>query len=122
MYIRFVVGKDTEDHRLLTGVITEARFLSESGELEGYQVAWLEETYQWLNENLPCPPFSTNTKLKDGACWFKSCAGEPIKKVWEIVGLLKVHDVPVRVLKSKMPGKCLYEDDFQIIVEERKKL
>ncbi len=122
MYIRFVVGKDSEDHRQLTGVITEARFLSERGELDDYQVAWLEETYQWLNENLPCPPFSTNEKLKDGACWFKSSAGEPIKKLWEIVTLLKDNDVPVRVLKSKMPGKCLYEDDFQIIVQERKKL
>lgn len=122
MYIRFVVGKDSEDHRQLTGVITEARFLSERGELEDYQVALLEETYQWLNENLPRPPFSTNEKLKDGACWFKSGAGEPIKKIWEIVALLKDHDVPIHVLKSNMPGRCLYEDDFQIIVQERKKL
>jgi hypothetical protein len=26
MFIRFVVGKDNEDHRQSTGVITEARF------------------------------------------------------------------------------------------------
>ena len=122
MYIRFVVGKESENHRQLTGVITEARFLSERGELEDYQVAWLEETYEWFNEHLPCPPFSANKELQNGACWFKSSADESIKKVWEIVALLKEHDIPVRILKSKNPGKCLYEDDFQIIVEEHPKL
>ena len=119
MFIRFVVGADDEDHRQLTGVITESRFLMEAGELSKYEIEWLEENYNWLNENLPCPPFSTNDQLKKGASWFKSTAEEPIKKIWEIVLLLREHDIPVRTLKSRMPGKCLYEDEFQIIVEER---
>jgi hypothetical protein len=120
MYIRFVVGADNEDHRQLTGVITEVRFLIEKGELEDYQVIRLEEIFEWLNEHLPCPPFSTDERLKNGACWFKSHAGEPIKKIWEVIALLKEHDIPVRILKSRMPGRCFYEDDFQIVVEERK--
>ena len=49
MFIRFVVGADDEDHRLLTGVITEARFLLDKDELEEDQVGWLEETFSWLN-------------------------------------------------------------------------
>ena len=122
MYIRFVVGNDDEDHRRLTGVITEARLLREQGELQAYEIAWLEETFAWFNDNIPCPPFSTNNQLRKGVCWFKSNAGEAIAKIWEIVALLKIHDVPVRTLKSNMPGRCLYEDKFQIVVEERKKL
>ena len=122
MYIRFVVGKDDEDHRWLTGVITEARMLRERGELQPYEIAWLEETFAWLNDNIPCPPFSTDNRLRKGACWFKSNANEAISKIWEIIALLKEHDIPVRMLRSNMPGRCLYEDEFQVVVEERKKL
>ena len=33
MFIRFVVGADDENHRLLTGLVTEARLLRDKGEL-----------------------------------------------------------------------------------------
>lgn len=122
MYIRFVVGRDDEDHRWLTGVITEARMLRERGELQLYEIERLEETFCWLNENFPCPPFEANLQLRKGACWFKPSAKDAISKIWEVINLLKEHDVPVRMLRSNMPGRCLYEDEFQIVVEERKKL
>ena len=122
MYIRFVVGKDGENHRLLNGVITEARILRDNYGLENYQIEQLEELYEWLNENLPVPPFSTNNWSRNSISWFKDRAGEPIKKIWEIVALLKDCDVPVRMIRSIKPGRILYEDDFQIVVEEMKKL
>ena len=56
MFIRFVVGSDDEHHRLLTGVITEARLLRDRNALQDHEVDWLEETYAWLNAHLPCPP------------------------------------------------------------------
>ncbi|MFN0277085.1 MAG: hypothetical protein ACKVRN_00645 [Pyrinomonadaceae bacterium] len=87
-----------------------------------YEINLLEEMFDWLNEHLPCPPFKTSNWPKDAVSWFKPNAGEPIKKLWEIAALLKEHDVPVRVLKSKMPGRSVYEDDYQIVVLEKKKL
>jgi hypothetical protein len=42
--------------------------------------------------------------------------------MWEIAHLLKEHGVPVRLLRSENPGKVLYEDDYQIVVEEWKHL
>ncbi len=39
--------------------------------------------------------------------------------MWEIVALLREHGVAVRFLRSKNPGKVLYEDDFQIVVRDR---
>jgi hypothetical protein len=122
MYIRFVVGTDSEHHHSLTGVITEARMLRDRGELEVYEIDLLEEIYEWLNEHLPCPPFTTSKWPKDVVSWFKPTATEPIKKMWEIVNLLREHDVPVRVLKSEMPGRSYYSDDFQIVVLEKKRL
>ena len=59
MFIRFVVGGDDEDHRVLSGIVTEARILRDTSALESYENERLEETYEWLNRQLPCPPFST---------------------------------------------------------------
>jgi hypothetical protein len=88
--------------------------------LEEHQLVWLEETYAWLNEHLPCPPFSTSRWSRDAVTWFKDNAGDPIKRMWEIVMLLREHGVPVRLLRSKNPGKVLYEDEYQVVVEEWK--
>ncbi len=84
MYIRFVVGTDDEDHRWLTGVVTEARFLIDRGEWQSYEIQRLEEIFAWFNENVSCPPFSTDARLREGACWFKPNASEAIAKVWVI--------------------------------------
>ncbi|MGC3968498.1 MAG: hypothetical protein QM775_14305 [Pirellulales bacterium] len=118
MFVRFVVGEEGEDHRQLTGVVTEARLLREKGVLEPYQEDWLAETYAWLNDNLPCPPFSTSDWPRDVVAWFKDDAGESISKMWGLVSLLREHNSPVRVLRSKNPGKVFYEDEYQIVVEE----
>ncbi|WP_315785405.1 MULTISPECIES: hypothetical protein [unclassified Bradyrhizobium] len=122
MFVRFVVGKDGENHRWLTGIITEARLLRDRGQLATYQNAWLEDTYTWLNAHLPCPPFSTSNWGAEAVSWFKDTAEPSIKKMWEIAALLEEHGIAVRLLRSKNPGKIVYEDDFQIVVQEWKRL
>jgi hypothetical protein len=71
-----------------------------------------------FNENLPTPRFKTSKWPRNAPSWFKDDAAEPIKKMWEIAALLKQQGVPVRMLRSAHPGKILYEDAFQIVVEE----
>jgi hypothetical protein len=122
MFVRFVVGHDHEHHWALTGIVTEARLLRDRGDLDPYQADCLEETYEWLNTNLPCPPFENSGWSKAAVAWFKDGAGEPIRKLWEITSLLKEHGIPVRLLRSKNPGKVIYEDPFQVVVEEWKHL
>jgi hypothetical protein len=42
--------------------------------------------------------------------------------MWEIASLLKEHGVPVRMLRSTNPGKILYQDDYQIVVDKWKRI
>jgi len=42
--------------------------------------------------------------------------------MWEIVTLLQEHGIAVRVLRSRNPGKILYDDEYQIVVKEWKHL
>jgi hypothetical protein len=122
MFIRFVVGTDGENHQWLTGIITEARLLRDHGELAPHEEAVLQDAYAWLNTHLPCPPFKASGWGSTAVSWLKDTAGPSINKMWDIVALLEEHGVAVRLLRSKNPGKVLYEDDFQIVVREWKKL
>ncbi|MCA9100380.1 MAG: hypothetical protein KDA63_04465, partial [Planctomycetales bacterium] len=104
MYIRFVVGSDGEDHRYLTGVVTEARLLRDEGCLDVHEIEWLEEVFEWFNENVPVPPYSLNDWPDDVAAWFKSNANpETIGRIWDLIALLREHGRRVRILRSKAP-------------------
>lgn len=102
MYVRFVVGREGMDHRQLTGIVTEARLLRDRGLLSGEEAQRLQAVYDWLNEHLPCPPFSS------AVAWFKDSATEPIKQFRILAALLEYHDRGVRMLRTQNPGKVLY--------------
>jgi hypothetical protein len=122
VFIRFVVGADGEHHRALTGVITEARILRDENKLTQYEEEWLEEIYDWLDANLPTPPFSTGKFPRDAVAWFKAESTGFIARMWDLVAIIEGHDVPVLLLKSPNPGKVVYEDDHQVLVEEWRQL
>lgn len=122
MFIRFVVGGDEEDHRQLSGLVTETRILRDKGELTITEEEQLEAIYAWFNANLPCPPFSSAGWSRDSVAWFKDSATESIQQMRSLAALLIQHDAAVRMLRSRNPGKVLYEDPFQIVVEEWKSL
>ena len=123
MFVRFVVGADAENASRLTGVINMAQALRDAGKLElyGYESALLEDIGEWFNENLPCPPF--RRKLKSGewtpqaVSWFRADAGEPLRRIWDIVAILREHGVPVRMVTTENPGKIVYSDRYQVVAE-----
>ena len=122
MFIRFVVGGDAEDHRQLSGIVTEARLLRDRGFLTATEEEQLQAVYDWLNSNLPCPPFSSAGWSREAVAWFKDTATEPVRQFRVLAALLEHHDRRVRMLRSNNPGKILYEDRFQVVVQEWKKL
>jgi hypothetical protein len=125
MFVRFVVGADSENPFWLNGVITEARLLRDDGELFGHEVDWLEETFDWFNEHLPCPPFQENLRsgewTREAVSWFRAEAGEPIRRMWDIVSILREHGVPVRFVTTERPGWIVYSDHYQIVAETLKR-
>ena len=81
--------------------------LKEEGKLHSYEVPLLEGIFEWLNENMPCPPFKKNLKsgewTPDAVAWFKDTAQDIINKFWEIMVILNEHDVPARVVNYPAP-------------------
>jgi hypothetical protein len=122
VFVRFVVGSDGQHHKELTGIITEARFLRDRGELTTDEEGRLEDLYDWFNENVPVPPFDTQPFPRDAVAWFRDDAGGPITKMWDIVALLRDHGVEVQLLRSVNPGRVVYEDRVQVLVDEWNRL
>ena len=118
MYVRFVVGAQGGDHRNMTGLITEARLLTEQVQLEPYETAEVHSVFDWFNEHVPCPPFEESGWPSDVVAWFKGSAKQEIQVMRRLVPLLEAHGRYVRLVRSADPGRIFYEDDVQVVVEE----
>jgi hypothetical protein len=116
-FIRFVVGADGENHNHLDGLFTVSRNLRDEGQLEPYEVQWLDQVYDWFNAELPCPPFTRCQYPVDAVSWFRCSATRFVARMWDLAALLREHNQPVRLLKSVDPGRILYEDAFQIVAD-----
>jgi hypothetical protein len=122
VFVRFVVGSDGQHHKELTGIITEARLLRDRGELTTDEDDLLEALYEWFNDHVPVPPLESRRFPRDAVPWFRDDAGKPVAKMWDIVALLQEHGVDVRLLRSANPGRVVYEDRVQVLVDEWNRL
>ena len=122
-FVRFVVGVRSEPVHALTGVFAISRELLDADRLESWEADRLREIYRWFNENLPCPPFRAKLDggewTSDAVAWYRHDAIWMIRRMWEIVALLREHDEPVRFVRSEEPGRILYSDDWQIVADSR---
>ena len=122
VFVRFVVGAEGQFHKELTGIFAETRFLREQGVLTAEEDARLEALYEWFEDQVPVPPFSTRRFPRGAVAWFKDDADGPVTKMWDIVALLREHGVEVRLLRSTNPGRVVYEDRVQVLVDEWNRL
>ena len=42
---------------------------------------------------------------------------EPIRRMWDIVAILREHGVAARMVTAEKPGKIVYEDRYQVVAE-----
>jgi len=112
MYLRFVTTAVDEDSHRAQGVFMAAYRLLDSGNLTKEEWKQVRNILDWFNAYLPHPP------KKFTACraifWFKSSAEKSVKKIWELVHVLRQHSRHVEVHKCRTLGNILYEDEFQV--------
>lgn len=119
MYLRFVVGIDSDLANRQNGLFTELQILKDDGMLLDYQIELAENTFKYFNENLPIPPYSSKNIPKEAVAWFKDTAKDFIGRMWDLVAILEQNEVNIRILKTERPGMILYEDDFQVVAKNK---
>ena len=121
MFVRFVVGTNSENPYWLDGVFGLAYRLRDDEALGEGRTEWLAEILEWFNRHLPVPPFGgvrARRRWSDRVvCWFRGERNEPLRRMWPLVELLRDDGTPVRVVTTSRPGRILYEDSFQIVAE-----
>ena len=119
-YLRFVIGADFDRPRRLEGPF-QSRFCPDEDEerVPEWHRAQLAEAFDWFQQNLAVPPFGRYRRWNAAVCWFRSDAGEPLARMWDLALLLRQIDVPVRLLRSHEPGWVLWSDQHQIVADGR---
>jgi len=112
MYIRFTTTAIDEDSKKPRGIFIEAYQLLNSGDLKANEWKSLRATLDWFNANLPHPP--EKFKTSRAIFWFKPAAAENIRRVWQLVRLLRAYDRHVVVYKCRRLGNISYSDEFQV--------
>jgi hypothetical protein len=120
MYIRFVVGGDNQNPRELHGPFTEAEHLHKKGVLYDYEEREVKEIFEWFNNKLPRPPWSSSDWSCDAISWFKDTAQSFVSRMYDIVAILQEHGIQVRVIKTDTLFKVLYEDEYQVIAVDKR--
>lgn len=119
MYLRIVVGLESDSPRKLVGLFTEVTHLKNNNILFDYEVDLANQIFDFYNENLPCPPFQNSKWSIKAVSWFKDSATEFINKMWDLAAILEQNGLHIRILKTDKPGMILYEDEYQIVAQDR---
>ena len=112
MFLRFVVTRIDDASHQPQGVFTAAYDLLESGELNSEEEERLREILFWFEKNLPSP--SKYYKARRAVFWFRSEAEENIRRIWDLVHLLRLHDYHVEVYKCRRLANIAWQDKFQV--------
>ena len=112
MYIRFAVTQRDKDSGHPMGVFQAARDMRESTDTHPDLVEHLHQLREWFNENL-ASPWDDEGEPR-AIFWFKYDASECIRRVWELVGILREGAYFVRQVTCTRPGKIVYEDEHQV--------
>lgn len=112
MYLRFVTTRVHKDSQKSSGVFAAAYALLDSGDLTRDEWKVLREMLNWFNANLESPPKTFDARR--AIFWFKSSAEDNIRKIWDLVYLLREHGYYVEVHKCRRLANVLWEDKSQV--------
>jgi hypothetical protein len=119
-FVRFIVGADFDRADRSSGLFRSAfRPDVENEEIPTWLRDELRDSFDWFSEHLPVPPFRGRQFPRTAICWFRSDAGPSLARMWELVALLSMINVPIRFIRTDRPGRLLYFDDHQIVADQR---
>lgn len=102
------------------GVIVAVDHLRRAGLLHEHELSLYLDVDDWLQENLPNPPFYKDGNSIGAVTWFKAPLPETLREKMESLrGILRAHGVEHDAVTSEDPGEVIYEDDWQVGVLPR---
>lgn len=86
-----------------------------------YATRVVAEHLLWLKLNLKSPKVLDKDENGRAICWFKTSAHDPLAHIWPIKAMLQEFGYHIDVLKTRDPGRIVYEDDWQVAAKPRRR-
>ncbi len=122
MYLRYLAqyyNEEKEQEEL--GFFSAAEYLKKHAVLSKEDQTQIEKLIHWFDHELPIPDYyqdkRNRQKAKSATSWFKDSAEVYIDNMNQLARILEDHHVIVeRIYSKKLPGKKIYEDDYQVTI------
>ncbi len=113
-YVRFQGLMPIRGSSSRRGIFQLAYKLKHSPEIHRYDDHELRQNLSWLEFHLNAPAVLDDREHFRAICWFKDDAREPLKRIWSIKILLEHYGYWIDVVKTRNPGRVIYEDGWQV--------
>ncbi|HVC97259.1 MAG TPA: hypothetical protein VND64_26500 [Pirellulales bacterium] len=111
-YIRFETSlRDSACPRPL-GVFRAVGKLRDAQAFDDWSIQCVDEVCVWFNQHLTVPRLPSH--LYRAVFWFRAEQQSLVSHLWELVHVLREHEVLVALLCSPRPGRICYQDDYQV--------
>jgi hypothetical protein len=121
MYLRFETHLIDRRSNQRQGIFQAAGELIENADLTKGDHQLFKSALSWFNQNVHIPACLNTRENRRAVCWFKGSGNDAIKRVWDLVALLKEQGVAVRIIQKRELGKILYDDKWQVVALPKRK-
>jgi len=112
MYLRFTTTQIDDVSKRPQGVFVAAYQLLDSGELSTDEWKAVRAILDWYKINLPTPP--EKFVASRAIFWFRVEAEDNIRRIWELVALLREHGRHVSVHRCRHLHNIVFYDKYQV--------
>jgi len=112
VYIRFVSLELDPESRQLQGILRAANALVLKRDLSEVDEKYIEEMFDWFNDNLKVPTLRDN-EIK-AVFWFVGNATEHIKRMWQLTNIMRSHGSEIEVRICRTLYNICYRDECQV--------
>jgi hypothetical protein len=110
-YVRFETPYHCDASRQGLGIFRAAAVVEVRAELPEWTREWLSDRFSWFRTHLPVPRHGGIDHR--AIFWFRPEA-RIVSEMWHLVAILREEGVSVALRRTKLPGRIVYQDEFQI--------
>ncbi len=111
-FVRFHTQiRDSQIHHEL-GIFVALRELECRRRLSEDEQERVREAFGWFNDHLRVPRLEPEHWR--ARFWFRDSAQPMVRRLWEVVAVLRQRDVPVQFVITSEPGTIVYRDHYQV--------
>ena len=118
MYLRFINQYLNENCQTQRGFFNALEYIQNHFSTSDEDKEKLDAIYNWFKKNLDAPGWFKNPEYRaheyHSISWFKDTAKEHIHKIQEAIEILEKYDLIVERVTSKLPGRIMFEDRYQV--------